>query len=153
MLDPIYGLNRHRYEFEVLEGKQLDVVCPECNVSLMMEEGRCPVCGSNLFSFSIPAQGDVEFCIKPKCAWQRWATVDSVGKKVYAEVCVADTGVGIPKEDLSRIFEPFFTTKGQKGTGLGLAVIWGIIDNHNGTISVESEVGSGTTFRIRLPIS
>ncbi|MFH0990759.1 MAG: ATP-binding protein [bacterium] len=153
MLDPIYGLNRHRYKFEVREDKQLDVVCPECNVSLVMEEGKCPVCGSNLFSFSIPAQGDVEFCINTKCGWQRWATVDSVGKKVYVEVCVADTGVGIPKEDLSRIFEPFFTTKGQKGTGLGLAVIWGIIDNHNGTISVESELGSGTTFRIRLPIS
>jgi len=50
------------------------------------------------------------------------------------------------------LFEPFSTTKGQKGTGLGLAVTWGIVDNHNGTISVDSKVGSGTTFTIRIPV-
>ena len=60
---------------------------------------------------------------------------------------------GISRDDLTKIFEPFFSTKGQKGNGLGLAVIWGIIDNHNGTINVESEVGKGTTFTIRLPFS
>jgi two-component system NtrC family sensor kinase len=64
-----------------------------------------------------------------------------------------DTGSGISNEDLERIFEPFFSTKGQKGTGLGLAVIWGIIDNHNGSIKVESELGKGTTFIIRLPLN
>ena len=58
---------------------------------------------------------------------------------------------GISKEELSKIFEPFYTTKGQKGTGLGLAVIWGIVDNHNGTINVESKINTGTTFTIRLP--
>jgi len=51
-----------------------------------------------------------------------------------------------------RLIEPFYTTKGQKGTGLGLAVIWGILDNHNGTINVESELGKGTTFIIHLPV-
>ncbi len=55
--------------------------------------------------------------------------------------------------DLARIFEPFFSTKGQKGTGLGLAVIWGIIDNHNGTITVESEIEKGTKFIILLPVT
>ncbi|MCX7170508.1 MAG: ATP-binding protein, partial [Proteobacteria bacterium] len=68
------------------------------------------------------------------------------------ELCFSDTGQGIPKEDLSKIFEPFYTTKGQDGNGLGLAVIWGIIDNHNGTINVESEVGKGSTFIIHLPL-
>ena len=52
---------------------------------------------------------------------------------------------------MNKIFDPFFSTKGQKGNGLGLSVIWGIIDNHNGTINVQSEVNLGTTFIIRLP--
>ena len=78
--------------------------------------------------------------------------MDKTGQKDYIEVRIADTGQGIPKDDLSRIFEPFYTTKGQSGTGLGLAITWGIIDNHDGTINVESEVGKGTTFIVHLPL-
>ena len=78
--------------------------------------------------------------------------MDDEGHKDYIEIKIADTGQGIAKEDLSRIFEPFFTTKGQQGNGLGLAVTWGIIDNHDGTINVESEVGKGTTFIVQLPL-
>ncbi len=63
-----------------------------------------------------------------------------------------DDGCGIPETQLPTLFEPFATTKGQKGTGLGLAVTWGIVDNHNGTISVESEAGVGTSFIIRIPV-
>ena len=66
---------------------------------------------------------------------------------------VADTGFGIPPEDLSKIFEPFFTTKEVgKGTGLGLAVCYGIMTEHNGRLSVRSNVGKGTTFSIFLPM-
>jgi two-component system, NtrC family, sensor kinase len=68
------------------------------------------------------------------------------------EISVSDTGCGIPAAHLERIFEPFFSTKGRKGTGLGLAVAWGIVERHNGRIEVESEVGKGTTFRVLLPI-
>jgi len=70
-----------------------------------------------------------------------------------AEISFSDTGCGIPKEHLSKLFDPFFTTKQTgKGTGLGLAISYGIIQSHSGDIKVESEVGKGSIFRIRLPI-
>ncbi len=66
---------------------------------------------------------------------------------------ISDTGVGIPTENMSKIFEPFFTTKDVgKGTGLGLAVCYGIITDHGGRLSVRSNVGKGTTFTIALPV-
>ena len=72
----------------------------------------------------------------------------------FIEVKIADTGCGIPKELIDRIYDPFFTTKeSKKGTGLGLAVSYGIIKKHQGFILVESEEGKGTTFIIRLPIN
>jgi two-component system NtrC family sensor kinase len=69
------------------------------------------------------------------------------------EIRVSDTGCGIPPENLSKIFDPFFTTKEVgKGTGLGLNVAYNIVEKHKGTINVESEVGKGTTFTIRIPV-
>ena len=70
------------------------------------------------------------------------------------EVGFTDTGHGIPMENLEKIFDPFFTTKDTgHGVGLGLAISYGIIKEHNGTLSVESEVGKGTTFIVRLPVT
>ncbi|MBC7365051.1 MAG: GHKL domain-containing protein, partial [Candidatus Aminicenantes bacterium] len=66
---------------------------------------------------------------------------------------VSDTGIGISEENLKKIFEPFFTTKEKgKGTGLGLAMTYGVIKRHNGTIDVKSREGEGTEFIIRLPV-
>jgi two-component system sensor histidine kinase PilS (NtrC family) len=69
----------------------------------------------------------------------------------YVEVLVSDTGRGIPPEDLKRIFDPFFSTK-DEGTGLGLAIVHRIIESHNGRLDVRSAPGSGTSFRILLPV-
>lgn len=71
----------------------------------------------------------------------------------HVTIKVKDNGVGIPKNQLSRIFEPFFTTKDVgEGTGLGLSISYGIIEQHQGKILVESEVGKGSTFTIKLPL-
>lgn len=72
----------------------------------------------------------------------------------FIEIVVKDSGEGIAQEHLARIFDPFFTTKKQgRGTGLGLASVYGTIQQHNGAISVTSEVDSGTTFTLLLPLS
>jgi signal transduction histidine kinase/ActR/RegA family two-component response regulator len=70
----------------------------------------------------------------------------------WAVMAITDTGIGMAEEMRRRVFEPFFTSKGPRGTGLGLAVSWGIVTRHGGTIEVESAPGQGTTFRLRLPI-
>ncbi|MBI5342574.1 MAG: PAS domain S-box protein [Deltaproteobacteria bacterium] len=72
----------------------------------------------------------------------------------YARIDLADTGTGIPESHLEKIFDPFFTTKEQgKGTGLGLAMVFGIVKNHGGYIEVESKVGAGSLFKIYLPLA
>ena len=69
----------------------------------------------------------------------------------HVEIEVRDTGKGIPPEFLPHVFDPFFTTKEASGTGLGLFVSFGIIQNHQGNIRVHSELGVGTCFTIELP--
>jgi signal transduction histidine kinase/ActR/RegA family two-component response regulator len=76
------------------------------------------------------------------------------GPTPSVRVRVSDSGIGISETDLDRIFEPYFTTKGVgKGTGLGLAAVYGTVRDHGGTVGVESTVGEGTTFAITLPAS
>jgi two-component system NtrC family sensor kinase len=72
--------------------------------------------------------------------------------KKFLEIKIIDTGIGIPREKIRKLFDPFFTTK-DKGTGLGLAVTYGIIEQHQGKIEVKSEESQGSTFTISLPIS
>ena len=80
-------------------------------------------------------------------------TVKTGAVENFVEVTISDTGCGIPKENLQKIFDPFFTTKDVgKGTGLGMNIAYNIVKKHNGTIRVNSEVGKGTTFTIRIPV-
>ena len=73
----------------------------------------------------------------------------------YVVLTISDTGEGISEKDLKRIFEPFYTKKimGRSGTGLGLAVVWGTVTDHNGYINVHSEEGKGSTFTLYFPVT
>jgi len=72
----------------------------------------------------------------------------------YGKIVISDTGVGIPSQNIERIFDPYFTTKEkEKGTGLGLAAVHGIVKSHGGAILVESKIGKGTTFEVYLPLT
>ncbi|HMS82237.1 MAG TPA: ATP-binding protein [Nitrospira sp.] len=75
-----------------------------------------------------------------------------IDKRLWVEIAVEDSGVGIPKEELSRLFEPFYTTK-PTGTGLGLAIAYRIMQDHGGTIRVSSAPGSGTTVVTQFPVA
>lgn len=152
-LDPIYGRNNHHYGISIEKGEITKIYCPECGTSLVDENEKHDDCGAPIYKITIPGKGIVTGCVKYGCKIQKWDYIESKGDKSFVQIIVEDSGCGIPEENLSNIFEPFFSSKGQKGTGLGLSVIWGIIDIHNGTITVDSEVGKGTKFKIRLPLN
>jgi signal transduction histidine kinase len=79
-------------------------------------------------------------------------TIATVPEDGHLDVVVSDTGSGIAKKDLARVCDPFYTTK-PAGTGLGLSVVHSIVQEHGGRVAIESDVGRGTTVRIRLPVS
>lgn len=111
----------------------------------------------------------LNLCVNARDAMQRGGTLElstsvvsgeslkqrgySISAPEYVQLQVMDTGMGMDEETRARIFEPFFTTKETgKGTGLGLAVVFGIIESHYGLIDVQSEVGRGTTFSFYFPV-
>ena len=151
-LDPMYGSTNHHLAGMPPLDEGVELLCPECSTSMIAEGEQCPECGAPIYAFEVPLKGLVQGCLREGCNWQHWEQVDSNWNDQFVEVRVADDGCGIPKSQIPHLFEPFATTKGPKGTGLGLAVTWGIVDNHNGTISVESEVDVGTTFIVRIPV-
>lgn len=79
----------------------------------------------------------------------------AIARGQYAVLTVSDTGVGIAREDLGKIFDPFYTKKvmERKGTGLGMSVIWGTVEDHKGFIDVSSTLGKGTTFKLYFPVT
>jgi signal transduction histidine kinase len=82
-----------------------------------------------------------------------WLTIATRAEATGVIVEIGDTGSGIPAEQLSRIYDPFFTTKEiGKGTGLGLSITYGILQEHEGTITCDSSIGHGTRFTLSLPL-
>ena len=103
---------------------------------------------------SIEGRGRVTITTGFETVAAQAAVVHEVAPGRYLTLAVTDDGVGIPEEDLSRIYEPFFTSKkmGRSGSGLGMTVVWGTVEDHRGTILVESLVNGGTRFKLYFPV-
>ncbi len=104
---------------------------------------------------AMPLGGELSITVRPISLDDGYAaTHPDVAAGAYAAICVSDTGTGISTGDLGRIFEPFYTTKARdKGSGLGLSMVFGYLKQSGGHVSVESTPGQGTTFTLYLPLS
>lgn len=127
-------------------------------LSVMADKSRIEQVLMNLVTNSkdsMPEGGTLSVDVSPVSMDEKFAHAHGFAEAgKYACISVSDTGHGMDSETQRKIFEPFFTTKEVgKGTGLGMAIIYGIIKQHNGVINIYSEPGSGTTFRIYLPLS
>ncbi len=151
-LDPIYGKHQDHYGIQFEDNDIVRLYCPQCGVSIVDEKKIGPNCGAPTYSLIVPGQGELEGCTKFNCTWQKWDAVDNAGDISFVEIKITDSGSGIDEKHLSKIFDPFYSTKGQQGTGLGLSVILGIINNHKGKIIVDSTINEGTTFTIHLRV-
>jgi len=109
---------------------------------------------TNAYQAMLATGGILEISLSRTEVGGKAAKLAGIPSGFYGKLIIADTGFGIPAEQLERIFEPYFTTKEKgKGTGLGLAVVHGIVKSHKGAILVKSEVGKGTRFEVYLPLT
>jgi signal transduction histidine kinase/FixJ family two-component response regulator len=142
LMKDVCEMSRPRWESRV-EGPQIRVaLVADCTASVMGDAVELREVLVNMIYNAIdamPAGGEI-----------RMGSHETNGRIV---LMIADSGTGMAPEVKSRLFDPFFTTKGKGGTGMGMAVSFGIIRRHNGSIDVESEPGRGTTFRISLPLA
>lgn len=146
------------------EYRRLSNDYPKIKISTNLEPELLNILGSpihlektlmNLISNSAEAIEDAGY-IRIKTSVGLFNKAESNDKDgEYVIVEVSDTGCGIPQDTIDRIFEPFFTTKdmGRSGTGLGMAVVWGTIEDHEGLIELDSTIGEGTIFTLYFPVS
>ena len=142
LLKDVCEMSRPRWESRV-EGPQIRVaLVADCTASVMGDAVELREVLVNMIYNAIDAM--------PSGGEIRMGSQETNGCVV---LMIADCGTGMTPEVKSRLFDPFFTTKGKGGTGMGMAVSFGIIRRHNGSIDVESEPSRGTTFRISLPVA
>jgi len=127
------------------------------NLIVMADKGQIDQVLVNLVNNArdaMPRGGSLAIEVFPAVMNERFVHAHGFGEAGnYGCVSVTDTGIGMDEETRKRVFEPFYTTKEvSKGTGLGMAIVYGIIQQHNGCITISSETGKGTTFRIFLPL-
>jgi len=149
------------------EYEKLSLYHPNVRVRTKLEEELLPTLGSpvhlsktvmNLVSNAAEAMidgGIIHIYTENRYIDRPIKGYDHVEEGDYVTLTVSDEGVGIPKKDIEKIFEPFYTKKvmGRSGTGLGMAVVWGTVKDHNGYIDVQSSEGKGTTFSLYFPIT
>ena len=102
-------------------------------------------------SDAMPAGGTLRVTTRERSVSGEEAAVHGLEPGPYVQLAIADTGTGMAPETVERIFEPFFSTKGERGTGMGLATVYGTVDQADGWIDVTSSLGEGTTFTVLLP--
>jgi signal transduction histidine kinase/CheY-like chemotaxis protein/predicted negative regulator of RcsB-dependent stress response len=142
LMKDVCEMSRPRWEARV-DGPQVRLaLVADCTASVMGDAVELREVLVNIIYNAIDAM--------PSGGEIRMSSQETNGRVVLT---IADNGTGMTPEVKSRLFDPFFTTKGKGGTGMGMAVSFGIIRRHNGSIDVESEPGRGTTFRISLPIN
>jgi len=139
---------------------------PEVRIDIRLNENLLNIEGSNIHltktlmnlcanaAEAMPAPGRGNIVISTRNLYPD-EMFESIGIANYVIVIVEDNGVGIAKKDLKRIFEPFYTKKemGLSGTGLGMAIVWNTVQDHNGFINVGSKEGEGTTFELYFPVT
>jgi signal transduction histidine kinase/FixJ family two-component response regulator len=142
LMTDVCEMSRPRWESRV-EGPQIRVaLVADCTALVMGDAVELREVLVNMIYNAIDAM--------PSGGEIRMGSQETNGRVV---LMIADSGTGMTSEVKSRLFDPFFTTKGKGGTGMGMAVSFGIIRRHNGSIDVESEPGRGTAFRISLPVA
>jgi two-component system cell cycle sensor histidine kinase/response regulator CckA len=104
-------------------------------------------------SDAMPSGGMLRMTTRERPVSAEEAAVHGLEAGPYVELAVADSGTGMAPETVERIFEPFFSTKGERGTGMGLATVYGTVDQADGWIDVTSVIGQGTTFTVVLPVA
>jgi len=153
--------------FKSPEHERLKLIHPHVNFSFNPDKDLMNIMGSpvhlsktvmNLLSNATEAsveQGTIYIATNNCYVDKPISGYDTVKEGEYVTLTVSDNGTGISREDIHRIFEPFYSKKilGRSGTGIGMAVVWGAIKDHNGYIDVDSTEGKGTTFTLYFPVT
>jgi PAS domain S-box-containing protein len=138
---------------------------PNINISICLQSDLFNIYGSSVHIFkslsnliinafeAILKSGSIDISTENRYTERIVSRFDSVKEGEYVVLSVADSGIGIPESDKARIFEPFYTKKviGRSGSGLGMAVVWGTVKDHNGYIDLQSQEGQGTRFELFFP--
>ena len=164
----VVNLNHNISEYlESPEYEMLKLSHPEAQVETNLEPKLLNILGSpvhlsktvmNLISNAaeaMPCGGLISISTENRYIDKPIKSYDNVEEGDYVVLKVQDNGTGMPPEDLDKIFEPFYTKKvmGRSGTGLGMAVVWGTVKDHDGYIDVQSTEGKGTTFTLYFPVT